>query len=378
MKKSIMTKRATRRRLSLATVAMVIVAAGCAGPPRDACDMAATPGTLCGFENPEDIELLARSGVVLVSNLRLGDPLPGGGFLSAMTTAGATGNDQQTRPWKVWPREDGSAPAADNNSAILGSPDCPGPPDPAAFNPHGISSTSSGELALLYVVAHVVEGSGREAVEIFAVVGSGLDTKLSWLGCIPTPDAIQANDLAVSADGTVYASNYQPDNSPMHAIKASLLGTDSGSIIAWKPGAGWSEIEGTSSKLANGVALSKDGKVLYYTETISRSLHRKPLDGSPSVWVDIPGMPDNLSWTERGTLLVASHTSGPRFMACASGRLPCRSPWIIHELDPATMALRPVFEHAGDRLGAVATATAVNDKILLATVFDDRIGVISD
>lgn len=373
-----MTKRATQRRLSLATVAMVIVAAGCAGPPRDACDMTGTPGTVCGFENPEDIEFLARSGVVLVSNLRLGDTAPGGGFLSAMTTAGATGDDQQARPWKVWPREDGSAPAADNNSAIMGSPDCPGPPDPAAFNPHGISSTSSGELALLYVAAHVVEGSGREAVEIFAVVGSDLKTKLSWLGCIPTPDAIQANDLAVSADGTVYASNYQPDNSPMHAIKASLLGTDTGGIIAWKQGAGWSEIEGTTSKLANGVALSKDGKVLYYTETISRSLHRKPLDGSPSVWVDIPGMPDNLSWTERGTLLVASHTSGPRFMACASGRLPCRSPWIIHELDPATMALRPVFEHGGDRLGAVATATPVGDKILLGTVFDDRIGVLSD
>jgi len=210
------------------------------------------------------------------------------------------------------------------------------------------------------------------------VVGSGLETKLSWLGCIPTPDAIQANDLAVSADGTVYASNYQPDNSPMHAIKASLLGTDTGGIIAWKPGTGWSEIEGTSSKLANGVALSKDGKVLYYTETISRSLHRKPLDGSPSVWVDIPGMPDNLSWTERGTLLVASHTSGPRFMACASGRLPCRSPWIIHELDPTTMALRTLAEHDGGRLGAVTVATPVGDKILLGSVFDDRIGVLSD
>ncbi len=378
MKKPVMAKRATQRGLILATVAMAIVTAGCAGPPRDACDMAGTPGTVCGFENPEDIELIDSSGVVLVSNLRLGDPLPGGGFLSAMTTAGATGDDQQARPWKAWPLEDGSAPAADNSSALLGSPDCPGPPDPAAFNPHGISSTSSGALALLYVVAHVVEGSGREAIEIFAVVGSGLETKLTWLGCIPTPDAIQANDLAVSANGSVYASNYQPDNSPMHMIKASLLGTDTGGIIAWKPGTGWSEIEGTTSKLANGVALSKDGKVLYYTESISRSLHRKPLDGSPSVWVDIPGMPDNLSWTERGTLLVASHTSGPRFMACAIGRLPCRSPWIVQELDPTTMALRTLSEHDGDRLGAVATATPAGDKILLGSVFDDRIGVLSD
>ena len=374
-----MNNRATYTRLAAATFAVTVAAAGCAGPARQPCDLAGSPGTLCGFENPEDIEFLSGSGVVVVSNLRLGGSVPGGGFLSAMLpgdSATEAAAAIQPRPWKVWPGDDGSAPAVDNSDALFGSPACPGPPDPAAFNPHGISSSTSGELELLYVVAHVVEGSGREAIEIFAVVGSGRATRLSWLGCIPTPGAIQANDLAVAADGTVYASNYQPDNSSAHMIKASLFGTSTGGILAWKPREGWSEVEGTASRMANGVALSADGATLFYTESVSRSLHRKPLDGSPSVWVDTPGIPDNLSWTERGTLLLALHASGPRFMACVAGRLPCRSPWSIHEIDPDTMALRPVFEHDGDRLGAVSTATPVHGRILLGAVFNDRIGLL--
>jgi hypothetical protein len=42
------------------------------------------------------------------------------------------------------------------------------------------------------------------------------------------------------------------------------------------------------------------------------------------------------------------------------------------------MALRTLAEHDGGRLGAVTVATPVGDKILLGSVFDDRIGVLSD
>ena len=63
-------------------------------------------------------------------------------------------------------------------------------------------------------------------------------------------------------------------------------------------------------------------------------------------------------------------------MPCAFGRQPCRSGWAVYEIDPVTLAARPVLEHDGEDLGAVATALEVNGRIYLGAVFDDRVGTV--
>ena len=129
--------------------------------------------------------------------------------------------------------------------------------------------------------------------------------------------------------------------------------------------------------MANGVALSRDGNSVLYAETITGKVHRTPRFGkNGSISVTIGGNPDNFTWTEDETLLIATHTGGIEFMGCAFGRLPCTTSWEVWEIDPATLAVSKVLEHDGTDIGAVATALRVDNRIYLSSVFDDRIGVV--
>ena len=337
--------------------------------PRGPCLDGGPVPTICGFENPEDIEWVPDAGLLVVSDLRMWNvKIPGGGFLSALEPG-------SKEVWKIWPA---GVPGDLAPEPAFGDPSCPGPPDPKAFFNHGLTSIPRGDGAILYVVGHRSDrGEGREAVEVFYLRGRGKEAKISWKGCIPTEEAIQANDVAVAPDGEVIVSNYQPTGSPWHTIRSVMLGRKTGDVMGWKALRGWRHVPNTEARQANGVAVSASGEWIFYAETGSGLVHRISSDGSPPhTTAKVGGNPDNLSWTSRGTLLVATHTGGARFMGCANGRLPCRTSWAIHEIDPATMSEKRILAHDGSLLGAVSAATEARGTIYLGSVFDDRIGVV--
>ena len=106
-------------------------------------------------------------------------------------------------------------------------------------------------------------------------------------------------------------------------------------------------------------------------------LHRRALgDTRGAIHIDIEGSPDNLSWTSRGTLLLATHIDGVGLMGCFFRSGACRSSWAVYEITPATMVATRVLSHTGDLIGAVATALEVEGTLLLSSVFDDRIGIL--
>jgi hypothetical protein len=350
--------------------AISLALVGClSGSPRPPCSDDGSIHTLCGFENPEDLEYVERADIVLVSNMRSENERHGGyvaGFVPGTRDV-----------FRLWPHDDGGAAAPD---PALGVASCSKPPGASVFRPHGLTSRQrpdGSDATLIFVTAHAGEDGGREAVEIFDLTGSGRDARLVWKACIPMPPSVQGNDLAVSADGTVVVSNFRPDASLVHTLEASLLGSVTGDMIAWRAANGWSHVADTKSAIANGVALSGDGRMLFYSESMTGSIHRLPLDGSGgAISIEIDGNPDNLSWTKRGTLLVASHTAGYAFAACLFGRRPCTTSWAVFEIDPNTLTVHKVLSHDGSRLGAVSTALQVGDSLLLGSVFDDRIGIV--
>ncbi len=348
---------------------LLILALGCSKPaPRGPCSLDGPVGTICGFENPEDLDHITTSGVVVVSDLRMWNgKVPGGGFLSAFVPGSI-----EVR--KIWPL---GAPTDARPDPALGDPSCTAPPASDAFYPHGLASAPHGETSLLYVVAHAGPTGGREAVEIFEISGRGKKAVATWKACIPTPEHVQGNDAAVAPDGELVVSNYQPDGSEWRAIYSVLLGKITGDVIAWKPGRGWRHLEESAARHANGVAVSTDGRSVFYAELGSGRVFRIPREGGgTAAFVNVGGKPDNLSWTARGTLLVATHTAVARFILCANGLLPCRTSWEIHEIHPDRMTERLVLSHRGDRIGAVSSALEVGDRMYLGSVFDDRIGVI--
>jgi len=352
----------------LVVAALCWTAAACSGDPRPPCDGAGALPTLCGLRNSEDIAYAPGAEIVIVSNMRWDtDEDSDGGRLSAIAADRST-----IRP--LWPPPGGEAAEPDPN---LGDPVCTEPPDPTAFYPHGIAVVDRDDATFVYVVGHRGDRGGREAIEIFELAGRHENSTLSWKACVPTPGAVLVNDIAPLKGGGFVASDYLPDRSLWHTIRSGLLGTKTGGVILWRPGEGWSEVDNTESALANGVAIARDGETLFYTETITGKLYRLRLDATGGrIAVDIGGNPDNLTWTSRGTLLVATHTSGPRFMLCALGERPCTTAWAVYEVDPVTLATSLVLEHDGSELGAVATALEADGVMYLGSVYDDRIGAI--
>ena len=355
-------------RASIGGALAALLAAGCMhGEPRPPCNDSGPIASLCGFRNPEDLEYVPTARLILVSNMRDDAHRSEGGFISGVFPGVHT-------VVRLWPGRKGTPVAPEPE---FGDPDCTDPPRPDALYPHGIASASRDGRTLVYVVAHRGKRGGREAVEVFELSGIGVAATLTWKACIPTDGGVQANDLAVAPDGTIVAANYQPDGSITNTLSAALLGRKTGDVMRWRAGEGWHHLEGTETAMANGIALSPDGKMLFYTETISGLLHRRPVDtGAGAISVEIGGNPDNLTWTPRGTLLVATHTAGAAFLLCDLGREPCRTSWKIDEVDPDTLAVHPLLTHNGDTIGAVATALEVGRLLYLGSVFDDRIGIV--
>jgi hypothetical protein len=335
----------------IATLTAAVLAA-CAGPPRGPCSQAQPLGSVCGFENPEDVAYAPASNLLVVGQFRI---LGKGGSL-----AGLTPGADAPRP--LWP-----APGATvEPDATLGEAGC-SPPDAALFHPHGIFVDGKNDL---YVVNH----GGRESIEVFAIRGSGDAATLAWRGCIRLPAGAAGNDVAVGPDGTLVVSNYLPAIDSFWGNVKVGLGLQTGDVLLWRRGAGWSHVPNTKASAANGVALSPDGATLFYAETGAGRFVRIGLDGSGRTEVEVPGGPDNLSWTTRGTLYLASHTANLAFLGCLRGGA-CRSPWVLLEIDPQSMRVDDVLTHDGDVVGAVASAQQVGAVVYLGAVFGDRIGV---
>lgn len=352
------------------------LAVGCSTAPRGACDPDPAPGTvgsICGFANPEDVEVVRTAGLLLVSEMRRGSS---GGMLAALPLDPAL--QKTAAPRRLWPT--GERHRDSGGSALTGDAGCMTAPDPQAFAPHGLTS-APGDRAGITRVAVVAHGQ-REAVELFDLTGSGETATLSWTGCVPLPPDTVGNDVSFAPDGEIIVSNYMPAMAGWHGLYYTLkggVGLNTGDVMAWSRGRGWRHLPGTTAPSPNGVLVSPDGAEIFYAETGSGQVSRVPRAGASgnrsAEYVAIGGNPDNLSLSPRGTILAATHTDGAAFLLCAFGRTPCRTGWSIFEIDPATLRSTLLLHHDGRIVGGVASAAEYDGRIYLGAVFDDRIGV---
>ena len=347
-----------------------LLVAGCRAQPRGPCNPEPRPGelgTICGFENPEDVEAVPAAGVVLVSEIRVMQGT-GGGALSAVPLDGAP------VPRRLFPPADPSQPGS---GPLIGDPACTTPPRPEAFSPHGLSTMSTGTPGVTRV-AVVGHRPLREAIELFDLTGSGVDARLEWRGCVPLPEDMVGNDVAFAPDGEIVVSNFVPslDGLPgLYYMVKGGLGWPTGDLIAWEPDNGWRHIPGTTAPTPNGVAVSAEGGTVFYAETGAGKVARVSRAGGNPQQGDVRGSPDNLSWSRRGTLLAATHTDSGALALCTFGRHPCRAGWSLLEIDPQTLQVTERLHHDGSALGGVASVTEVAGRYYFGSFVDDRIGI---
>jgi hypothetical protein len=349
----------------LATLALLTACVG-TPDPLPACDPAS--GAICDLFNPEDLALAPDPAWVLVSEMPHLDAdseaSRGRGRLTAIRAA-----DLERRA--LFPLD---SAAASEVSEGWGDDGCPGAPDVARFQPHGIDvgTHASGTPALA-----VVNHGGREAIELFELTGDGAPA-IEWRGCIRLPEGITANDVALLEGDGLVVTNFLPQLDGMGPLAIWTLlkismGGHTGSVLRWTAADGFVEIEGSEASGPNGIAARPDGREIFVAEWgQSRVLRLREGElGTQRDVADLGFSPDNLTWTRDGALLVAGQHGGPMTTLPCSAleEGSCDIGYSVARVDPESLEVTRLI----DGRGAASVALEVEDTIWVGSFAGDRI-----
>ena len=370
---------------------LAFVGLACSGSPGPLppCDAGAEDRPICGLMNPEDIGFLPTRTWLVVSEM---SPAADGdegaaerdqtGGDGAEATGGGPGRLTAIRRVDLEmrrlypPSEDAARPAAaadaDRRDPDWGHADCPGPPDPDAFAPHGIDVGRRPDGR--HVLA-VVNHGGREAVELFEIRGT-LTPSLEWRGCVPMLADIITNDVAWMPDGGFVVTNFMPrleglGPRAVWTLSKIAVGAATGSVLRWTPGGELVEIENSEGSAPNGIEASADGTELFVGGS---SVYRLRLDveGPPRRdAIALDHHPDNLTWTRDGQLLVAGQHGGlTAAMGCGSIRdVGCDLAYSVHVIGPVGLTARKLVEGRG----AASVALEVGPEVFVGVFVGDQI-----
>jgi len=328
----------------------------------DGCEGSGDYSYLCGPVNAEDLVLIPGTRWIIASGF--------GGDASLYLI------DSQSKTWsEFYPTDE---PRARQNMATYGA--CPGSPDPDAFVAHGLNIRQRADgHSTLYVVGH----GEREAIEVFEVDANGDVPRLTWTGCVMTPNGMEANSVASLADGSLIATI------PLYpGIRINEIFGDkpSGAVYEWSPGnAGFTRKEGTEMPYANGIEVSEDGREFY----VASSGLRKVLafsNSNPARLLrasdEFSFIPDNLHRDGEGNLI----TAGLEVSDPVCGDVPmsqafdfekfasCPRPFTVLSIDPESLqgsvvASSPVHE----RFSNITMALETGGELWVGTFAGDRI-----
>jgi hypothetical protein len=348
----------------LPSLMMICAALCCAGTARTG--MAAAPencapyGALkfvCGPEAAEDLLRIGNSPWLVASGLAEG---AASGQLVLINSGDKT--------WaNVYPASDAAAPDAKR------FPECHAPPDAAKFSAHGLAlrTLDAGRQELL-----VVNHGGREAIEFFELrTGSDKPSPqrpvVKWTGCVLIPGDVYVNSIVALRDGGFIASHfYSPGKGGINSVFARQV---TGGLLEWHVGKAVTPIPGTELSGANGIAASRDEKVLHVAAWGTRELVRFERHGDTVTKRVVPldFAADNLRWSQDGRSILAA---GQKFVAREGGPAGLDG-WSVIRVNPDTLASTVLFDtDAKAPLQGVSSAVEVGDQVWVGTFRGDRVG----
>lgn len=244
---------------------------------------------------------------------------------------------------------------------------------PEHFIPHGVSIAPGADgVHQLLVVHHGV----RESVEIFTLDASGPVPRISWRGCVLTPDAATGNAVAATADGFVMTRTDlpipkkgapPPDLTPLDTASVSI-----GEILGWSVHTGWSKIDtGGIDSMPNGIEVSADGNWIYYADSLRHTFNRVSVGRSPLIKevLNTGVHTDNLHWTpDRKRLILAGQIGTmSSILACFLGKPGATGGnAIAMRIDPETLETETLVDAGGFPLAS--GAAQIDDKIWMGRI----------
>jgi hypothetical protein len=326
----------------------------------------------CRFQNPEDFAKSPSGVALIVSEMGQGSLESRAGRLVAYVPNAESGRGDIR---VLWPRASTpsiATPVAPK-AAALGDPACPAL-GAGRFVPHGINARRLDDgRYVLYVVNH----GARESIEIFEIFDDGRELALEPRGCVLAPSDATTNDVVVLSDGGFRISDSfrRSENTIVSGLRMRYGSHRPGFAWEWRASRGYSRIAGSETAYANGIESSPDGRFVYLNGYFENALIKVDTETGRRVGeVSVSG-PDNVTWTDDGRLLVASHHAGTFDLLKCLGieRGNCGFRFQILEVDPETLASRVILDQEGPPIGAVTVALPFKGRLYLGTFAGDRI-----
>ena len=245
----------------------------------------------------------------------------------------------------------------------LGAADCPGPP--SQLHAGGNDVRRFGAAFRLIVLNKSspapATSSGPDRIEFFSIEIRDRAPQARWAGCIIVPGTYSLNDVALAADGTVYGSHqFDRPVSPADAAATRqkwLDGRPTGYAVQWQAPNAWRRVPDTEVSFANGIAVSRDDRLLAVAGTYSKALVLVDRRRGTTRRITLPHTPDNISALEDGSFLSVGHTGLPVIGVdpCRPAEaVPCGFPFsVVHVVDGRNgeaARIRVLLEHDGSRI----------------------------
>ena len=248
------------------------------------------------------------------------------------------------------------------------------PPTPTTFRSFGADLHIDTDGTRRLFVASRPDGG--HTIEVFKLSANGAFEHERTLRSplLKNPNEVQA----IGPDRVLVTLDKNADaGTPMEVLegvfqqltgKVLLLGPDESRIVA------------DELNMANGLALSPDGRTLYVAETVGRSIvvfDRDPVTNQLTrrTTVPIDMAPDNLTVAPDGRVFIAGH---PKLLTLALGYQKSEdklSPSKVSIYDPASGGLRIVFASEGREIAAssVAIMEPSAERMLIGSAFGPHI-----
>ncbi|MFC1824597.1 strictosidine synthase family protein [Thermodesulfobacteriota bacterium] len=239
------------------------------------------------------------------------------------------------------------------------------------FNPHGIGlwTRQDGRLSL-FVVNHSRTG---HSVEIFDYRGKKLEHRNRIQG-----DLMHSpNDVIPVGPKAFYVTNDHGSTTKIGRTVEDYLQLDN-SFVLYYDGSHFHKVA-SGLGYANGINISRDGKMIYVTTTVGQKLHvyhreLKTGDLTPRHSIDLGTGADNIELDEKGQIWIGAH---PKLLT-----------FIKHSKNPKVLApsqvlrvsieesdqyrIEEIYLSEGEPLSASSVAAPFKDILLIGSVLDPR------
>jgi hypothetical protein len=349
-------------------LAVTILSIGCSSvEPIIACESKGKSRVICGLQNPEDLAVVPGGEYLLFSQFgTIHDCKGRPGNIALLNVA-------SEKVTALFPQGGIGKTPRISQGPDWGDKNCPGPPT-KAFNPHGIdlSTRKDGKQQLL-----VVNHGGREAIEFFELVEAQKGFELQWRGCAIAPDDSFLNDVVALPQGGFLTTHMYPKSFGLRALYHNfrgIFGSDTGYVFEWQPNRGLKKLPGTDAPFPNGIEVSKDGKDIFLNVYHGNQVRRiSRSSGKRLGEIDVPH-PDNITWSDDGHLLVASHVAEVTEIAkCFEIKKgACPIAFEIVAIKPDLSGKRRLFHNQGPPMGAGTAAVSVKNELFIGSFCADR------